>query len=45
VLLCVRLTGRPGPQAAVALSDAPCPTNTTSRPPNFGSIDRIATLG
>jgi hypothetical protein len=45
VLLCVRLTGKPGPQATVEISDAPCPPNPTSRPPNFGSIDRIATLG
>jgi hypothetical protein len=44
VLLCVRLTGRPGPQAVVELADAPCPTSTTSRPPNFGSIDKIVTL-
>jgi hypothetical protein len=45
VLLCVRLTGKPGPQATVEISDAPCPPNPTSRPPSFGSIDRIATLG
>lgn len=44
VLLCVRLTGRPGPQASVELADAPCPTNATSRPPDFGSIDKIVTL-
>lgn len=44
VLLCVRLTGKPGPQATVELADAPCPTNTTSRPPNFGSIDKVVTL-
>jgi hypothetical protein len=35
---------RPGPQARVELADAPCPTNPTSRPPNFGSIDKIVTL-
>ena len=44
VLLWVRLSGKPGPQARVDLADAPCPTNPTSRPPNFGSIDKIATL-
>lgn len=44
VLLCVRLSGKPGPQARVELADAPCPTNPTSRPPNFGSIDKIVTL-
>jgi hypothetical protein len=44
VLLCVRLTGRPGPQATVELADAPCPTNPTSRPPDFGSIDKVVTL-
>ena len=44
VLLCVRLTGRPGPQAVVELTDAPCPTNATSKPPDFGSIDKIVTL-
>jgi hypothetical protein len=44
VLLCVRLSGKPGPQAKVELADAPCPTNVTSKPPNFGSIDKIVTL-
>ena len=44
VLLCVHLSGKPGPQARVELADAPCPTNPTSRPPNFGSIDKIVTL-
>jgi hypothetical protein len=43
VLLCVRLSGKPGPQAEVELADAPCPTNVTSKPPNFGSIDKIVT--
>jgi hypothetical protein len=45
VLLCVRLSGKPGPQAEVELADAPCPANVTSKPPNFGSIDKIVTLG
>jgi len=40
----LRLNGKPGPQARVELADAPCPTNPTSRPPNFGSIDKIVTL-
>ena len=45
VLLCARLTGKPGPQATVELADAPCPPNPTSRPPAFGSIDKVVTHG
>jgi hypothetical protein len=44
VLLCVRLSGKPGPQAEIELADAPCPTNVTSKPPNFGGIDKVVTL-
>jgi hypothetical protein len=44
VLLCVRLSGKPGPRAEVELADAPCPTNVTSKPPNFGGIDKVVTL-
>jgi len=44
VLLCVRLSGKPGPQTEVELADAPCPTNVTSKPPNFGGLDKVVTL-